>query len=158
MTETGLHIPSQSRGLQLPRRQRHYGFSMTAMADMLFQLLIFFMLSANLTAFSMLNIRTGALAGSNPATGPQPGAVTSGISTASTTAVWTLGRDGLIAGGQRFALEQLGVLAQALADQGTTNVLIVLRPDVPVEDVIAVLEVLHARGIDAVQLADGGAR
>lgn len=129
------------------------------MADMLFQLLIFFMLSASLASFAMLDIRTGRLAGGTPGgsgTGENEG-VTTGLSDVRSTAVWTLGPDGLIASGQRFALGQIDTLAGALADQGTANVLIVLRPDVPVADVIAVLEVLRARGIDSVQLADGGA-
>ena len=145
-----------TEGLRLPRRKPRYGFSMTAMADMLFQLLIFFMLSANLTSFTMLDIRTGALAGEGPANSDE-GSATSETSDASTTAVWTLGPNGLTASGQRFALDQIQALVQALVDQGTTNVLIVLRNNIPVSDIVAVLEVLHAHGIHAVQLADGGA-
>ena len=51
-------------GLNLPvRRRRSVAFSMTALADVLFQLLIFFMLSANLAAYSLLPLRSGALRG-----------------------------------------------------------------------------------------------
>ena len=49
-------------GLNLPRRERRVSrFSMTALADVLFQLLIFFMLSSNLSAYAMLPLRSGAL-------------------------------------------------------------------------------------------------
>ena len=48
-------------GLILPRRNRRYRFSMTPLADVMFQLLIFFMLSANLAAYSLLPLRSGAL-------------------------------------------------------------------------------------------------
>ncbi|MBK4214955.1 biopolymer transporter ExbD [Paracoccus caeni] len=145
-------------GLQLPQRQRSYGFSMTAMADMLFQLLIFFMLSASLASFAMLDIRTGTLAGSGGNGGTTTNEnVSTGLSPVHSTAVWTLHPDALVASGQRFPLDRIETLARALSEQGTANVLIVLRPDVPVANVIAVLEVLRAHGIDAVQLADGGA-
>lgn len=128
---------------------------MTAMADMLFQLLIFFMLSANLTPFAMLDIRTGGLSG--PGGGNDGTALAGGaVSDSASTAVWTLGTGGLVAGGQRFQLDRLAELARALADQGTASVLLVLRPDVPVENVVAVLEVLQASGIVSVQIADGG--
>ena len=142
-------------GLDLPRRNLRAGFSMTAMADVLFQLLIFFMLSANLSSYGLLDIRSGALAGGDgdaATEAPQAGRVTP----AGTTAVWTLAPDRITAGGQRFALTQLDRLAEALVTQGTTDVLLVLRQDVPVGRVVAVLEALQARGIVSVQIADGG--
>ena len=140
-------------GLDLPRRNLRAGFSMTAMADVLFQLLIFFMLSANLSSYGLLDIRSGALAGGDGgAEASQAGRVTP----AGTTAVWTLAPDRITAGGQRFALTQLDRLAEALVTQGTTDVLLVLRQDVPVGRVVAVLEALQARGIVSVQIADGG--
>ena len=146
--------PASPRKIALPARQRRYRFSMTAMADMLFQLLIFFMLSANLTPFAMLDLRMGGLAGPAEA---QDGASAHSdtLSDIRATAVWTLSARGLTAGGQRFGLEGLEALADALALQGTANVLVVLRPDVAVQDVITVLEVLAARGIASVQIADG---
>ena len=77
-----------------------------------------------------------------------------GCDEASTTAVWTLNRDGIVASGQRFGLERLGLLANALALQKTRHVLIVLRPDVPVQSVATVLELLSAQGITSVQIAE----
>ena len=141
--------------IQLPQRRRRYGFSMTAMADMLFQLLIFFMLSANLTPFAMLDLRMGGLAGAGSADADADMPPADTLSDIRATAVWTLSAGGLTASGQRFGLDRLEGLADALALQGTANVLVVLRPDVAVQDVITVLETLAARGIASVQIADG---
>ena len=45
-------------------------------------------------------------------------------------------------------------LADALALQKTRHVLIILRPDVPVQNVATVLELLSAQGIGSVQIAE----
>ena len=148
--------PIRAPGLGLPvRPRRRVAFSMTALADVLFQLLIFFMLSANLAAYSLLPLRSGALQGDDGAHDPAGAATAPGtVTEASTTAVWTLNRDGIVASGQRFGLERLGLLANALALQKTRHVLIVLRPDVPVQSVATVLELLSAQGITSVQIAE----
>ncbi|MFV0294356.1 MAG: ExbD/TolR family protein [Paracoccus sp. (in: a-proteobacteria)] len=146
-------------GLILPRRQRRYRFSMTPLADVMFQLLVFFMLSANITPYSMLDIRTGAISGTTTANEPDTGTnVKSGRNTdIRTTAVWTLDASGeILASGQHFDAERLPVLADALKTQGTSNVLVVLRQDVPVQRLVTVLQTLAARGITSVQVAGGG--
>lgn len=124
---------------------------MTALADVLFQLLIFFMLSSNLSAYSMLSLRSGALQGDGTAEAPGVGTAVTG---AQSTAIWTLNIDGIVASGQRFGIDRLPALAEALVAQQTRHVLIVLRPRVPVQDVVTVLEVLSAHGIDSVQIAE----
>ncbi|SFA51986.1 Biopolymer transport protein ExbD [Paracoccus halophilus] len=143
-------------GLDLPmRRRRAVRFSMTALADVLFQLLIFFMLSSNLAAYSLLPLRSGALQGEGGAgTAPAAGAK---VVAAQNTAIWTLNVDGITAAGQRFGIDRLAGLADALAAQDTRHVLIILRPEVPVQDVVTVLEALAARGIGSVQIAEAPA-
>ena len=133
-------------GLDLPVRQRRrVAFSMTALADVLFQLLIFFMLSSNLASYSMLPLRSGQneVAGTGTA-----------VTGASTTAIWTLNPDGITASGQRFGLDRIHMLAEALAQQKTQHVLIILRPEVPVQNIATVLELLSAHGISSVQIAE----
>ena len=91
-------------GLVLPRRNRRYRFSMTPLADVMFQLLIFFMLSANIAPYSMLDVRTGALSGGGGTT-PDPDSETQLGRTTDirSTAVWTLDETGtILASGQRF--------------------------------------------------------
>lgn len=129
---------------------------MTPLADVMFQLLIFFMLSANIAPYSMLDLRTGALSGaSGEETAPEtePGTTTD----IRRTAVWTLDPSGaVLASGQRFGPERLPALADALLAQGTSDVLVVLRADVPVQQLVLVLQALAARGITSVQIASGG--
>ena len=145
-------------GLVLPRRNRRYRFSMTPLADVMFQLLIFFMLSANIAPYSMLDVRTGALSGGggttpDPDSETQPGRITDIRS----TAVWTLDETGtILASGQRFEPARLAALADALTAQGTRDVLVVLRRDVAVQQLVTVLQTLAARGITSVQIASGG--
>lgn len=145
-------------GLVLPRRNRRYRFSMTPLADVMFQLLIFFMLSANIAPYSMLNVRTGALSGGggttpDPDSETQPGRTTDIRS----TAVWTLDETGtILASGQRFDPARLAALADALTAQGTRDVLVVLKRDVAVQQLVTVLQTLAARGITSVQIASGG--
>ena len=145
-------------GLVLPRRNRRYRFSMTPLADVMFQLLIFFMLSANIAPYSMLNVRAGALSGGggtspDPDSETQPGRTTDIRS----TAVWTLDETGtILASGQRFEPARLAALADALTAQGTRDVLVVLRRDVAVQQLVTVLQTLAARGITSVQIASGG--
>ena len=145
-------------GLVLPRRNRRYRFSMTPLADVMFQLLIFFMLSANIAPYSMLDVRTGALSGGggttpDPDSETQPGRTTDIRS----TAVWTMDETGtILASGQRFEPARLAALADALTAQGTRDVLVVLRRDVAVQQLVTVLQTLAARGITSVQIASGG--
>lgn len=144
-------------GLSLPRRERRYRFSMTPLADVMFQLLVFFMLSANITPYSLIDIRTGGLSGGAPA-GAAAAAAGAGRGTdIRSTAVWTLGPDGLItASGQRFAPDRLPVLADALVAQGTRDVLVVVGQGARVQQVVTVLQALNLRGITSVQIAGGG--
>ncbi len=44
----------------LPKSERRYTFALTPLADAMFQLLIFFMLSTSLTPYSLLTITRGA--------------------------------------------------------------------------------------------------
>ena len=139
-------------GLNLPvRRRRSVAFSMTALADVLFQLLIFFMLSANLAAYSLLPLRSGALRGES---GGEAAGTSTAVTDTSATAIWTLNPDGIVASGQRFGLDRMQALIDALALQQTRHVLIILRPDVPVQNVATVLELLSAQGIGSVQIAE----
>lgn len=140
-------------GLGLPSRhkRRRAPFSMTALADVLFQLLIFFMLSSNLSAYSLLPLRAGAIRGDAQ---EAPAAPETAVTETGSTAIWTLNTDGIVASGQRFGIDRLPSLADALALRQTQHVLIILRPEVPVQDIVTVLEVLSARGIGSVQIAE----
>ena len=137
----------------LPKRDAaRYRFVLTPLADAMFQLLIFFMLSSNLAPYSLLTIRSGTAAeaggdGSTPSDAAQPPAG---------AAIWTVDADTIIAGGQRFPLSSLPDLAAALNADGNASVVLILRDSAMVQDLTSVLEVLKVSGIESVQIAKGG--
>ena len=80
----------------LPRHTGRYNFVLTPLADAMFQLLIFFMLSSNLAPYSLLTVRTGV-------TG-QEGAQASGqdipdeiAEAPPNAAIWTVGAGEVVA-------------------------------------------------------------
>lgn len=89
-----------SAPLDLPRATRRYRFSMTALADVMFQLLVFFMLSSNVTPYAFLTVQSGGLQGG--VVGAAPDRPDGLLTQAGTTAVWTLSPDGIVASGQHF--------------------------------------------------------
>lgn len=159
---TGTAPPRKlTRRVELPRSRRRYGFSMTAMADMMFQLLVFFMLSTNVMPYSLLDVAAGRLAGGTGFTAPPQTAdpVPPGPATdIRQTAVWTLRADGaIVAGGQDFDRARLPELAEALVAQRTPGLLVVLGPGVTVQGIVSVLEILAARGVPGVRVVGGAA-
>ncbi len=130
---------------------------MTPLADVMFQLLIFFMLSANIAPYSMLDLRTGGVSGGTPSAAEQTEEAPGRTTDIRSTAVWTLDAKGaIVAGGQSFAPDRLPALAEALLGQGTHDVLVILRRDVPVQRLVTVLQTLAAHGITSVQVTGGG--
>lgn len=143
--------------IELPRRQRRYGFALTPLADAMFQLLIFFMLSANLTPYSLLSLKAGTISGASP--GDQPAdhepQINAPTLSPGETAIWSISRESIVASGQRFGFDALPQLAGAMRAAGTARVLLVTRADAQVQGVVSVLEVLAAHGITDIQLAGG---
>ncbi|MCC5973140.1 MAG: biopolymer transporter ExbD [Rubellimicrobium sp.] len=136
------------------RSMRRYRLPLTPMADVMFQLLVFFMLASISVPYSLLPLRSAAA----PATaGPGTGQAEDGLSVAAPgTAIWTVEAGALRAGGQRFELDRLPGLVAALANSGTTAVLLITRTDAQVQDLTTVLEALQAGGIASIQLATAG--
>jgi biopolymer transport protein ExbD len=140
--------------LSVRRNPKRYRIALTPLADAMFQLLIFFMLSANSAPYSLISLR-GALtapggAGGNGTESAQPAPGTD-------VTVWTVQAGSVIAGGQSFEMVKLAELTQALALSGTTSVTLIVRPEALVQDLTSVLEALTAGGITDVQLAGRGA-
>lgn len=135
----------------LPKRR---AFSLTPLADALFQVLVFFMLSGSLASYASLPLRNATLTARDGRGDPVQGATVE----ATETAVWTVGRDLIIANGQRFPFARLPALATALKAQKTSHVLLIARKDAQVQTITDVLEALTVHGITSVQIAQGDAR
>lgn len=147
-------MPAALTRIELPRRPRRYGFALTPLADAMFQLLVFFMLSSNLAPYALLPLRSGAIGGTGASAGN--GDAEGPALAAGQTAIWSVSRDSLVAGGQRFGFDRLPDLAVALQQAGTAQVLLVTRPDAQVQGIVTVLETLATHGIVDVQVARGG--
>lgn len=150
---------AQSDTLILPRpaakRQR---FSLTPLADAMFQLLIFFMLSSSLAPYSLLTIRSGPE--QQQAGEVQPGEATqpdenTAQPLGANTVLWTLEPEKVTIGGQTFPYDALPDLAVGLAANEEAEVIIILRSEARVQDLATVMEALTNAGITAVQIIQG---
>jgi biopolymer transport protein ExbD len=140
--------------LSVRRNPKRYRIALTPLADAMFQLLIYFMLSSNVAPYSLISLK-GALSapggvGGNGTDPAQPGPGTDAT-------VWTVQAGSVIAGGQPFEMGKLRDLTAALAATGTTSVTLIVRSEAKVQDLTSVLEALTAGGITDVQLAGRGA-
>jgi biopolymer transport protein ExbD len=134
------------------RNPKRYRISLTPLADAMFNLLIFFMLSSNITPYSLLALK-GAVTLPGDGAGDGTGAAQPAGADA---AVWTVTKGQIIANGQPFAMDQADDLTQILMQAGTQNIVLIVRPEAEVQDLTSVLEALSAGGITQVQLAGGG--
>ncbi|MEL7166371.1 MAG: biopolymer transporter ExbD [Pseudomonadota bacterium] len=146
----------------LPERPRSYRVALTPLADAMFQLLIFFMLSTSLTPYSLVTLKTTPDAveeseAQNEPVGPEdenaeqpaPAAVED-----SGTTIWELGNGTATTNGQVFEIDQLASLAEAIGSQDDPGqVVIVVGPEARVQDVATALEALDSAEVEAVQLA-----
>jgi biopolymer transport protein ExbD len=134
------------------RNPKRYRISLTPLADAMFNLLIFFMLSSNITPYSLLPLKgTVALPGDGAGAGDglaQP--------SGADAAVWTVTKGEIIANGQLFSMDQADDLTDILTQAGTQSIVLVIRPEAEVQDLTTVLEALSAGGITQVQLSGRG--
>lgn len=134
----------------LPQEPRRYKFVLTPLADAMFQLLIFFMLSSSLAPYALMTIRSSTAPETFANTGP-----TEQDTTATATgdvAIWSVSAEGLRISGQSFGYDALSDLASAIAGTDTSVVLIV-RESAVVQDLVRVVEALTAAGVSNVQIA-----
>lgn len=150
---------SSASRLGLPTRRRSYKFALTPLADAMFQLLIFFMLSTSLTPYSLLTLQSGTAAsedtGANGADSQEP--VPDPSTTPPTdTAMWTIDNAAIIVGGQSFSFDDLGSLAATLGTaSASADVILVIRSAAQMQDITTVLEALQNASVGSVQITSG---
>lgn len=145
-----------SHRLILPQARRRYRFAITPLADAMFLLLVFFMLSSNLTPYALLPLKSApaqAAGGAIPSV-PGPGGGDAAASQASAGArTWTVEAGAIVAGGQRFDFASLDLLAGALtASDAAASVALLVHPTAQVQDIVTVLSRLEAAGIAHVRV------
>jgi biopolymer transport protein ExbD len=143
-----------TKGILLPRSPARYRFVLTPLADAMFQLLIFFMLSSNLAPYSLLTIRNGT---TGDTTGTDAGAdpVEEIAAPLGQVAIWNVDAGNVIVGGQKFGFEVLSDLAAALNANNDASIILVVRTEANVQDLSSVLESLAAAGVSNIQIAGG---
>ena len=147
-------------GLDQNTRPRRYSFTLTPLADVMFQLLIFFMLSTSLTPYSLTVLRSSQKEA--PQDQAQDDAVNPnlpgpGQAPQQEQAVWVLRDATLTTSGQTYDIEQISdvadVLGQADASQRVT---VVVMGTARMQDLASALEALRVAGITRVSVVKGG--
>ncbi|WP_421701042.1 ExbD/TolR family protein [Aliiroseovarius sp.] len=143
--------------LELPQRKPTYRFSLTPLADAMFQLLIFFMLSSSLTPYSLLTLQSAAAGEAAPAVeGAETTTDDAGADQPGDVALWTIGHEGLTVGGQAFGFDALESLAGALGSEAApADVILLVEDTARVQDVTTVLEHLQTANVASVRVATG---
>lgn len=145
----------------LPERKRNYRFVLTPLADAMFQLLIFFMLTTTLTPYSLVTLRGSPnTVEETEATAPA-GAIDETAepaeappASAADTTIWSLGLGTVVTRGQVYNIDQLSSLAEAIGSQDDPGRVVILVGDVArVQDVASALAALDRANVEAVQIA-----
>lgn len=156
MTARAKAYTSREHPVMQPRSAARYRFALTPLADAMFQLLIFFMLTSSLTPYALLTIRTGTEAGSaanDPAATPaeeQP------VLPGPNAQIWAVEQGRIIANGQPIGFDQLSAFAEAVALNDAAEIILVMQTSAQVQDLTSVLEALTAAGVTSVQMARTG--
>lgn len=144
----------------LPTRPRSYRFALTPLADAMFQLLIFFMLSTSLTPYSLLTLKTAADAPSEESDGTEAGTGDAPAPASPSTgrvSFWQVQNGTVRIDDVDYEMGQLGPFAEALGEQDDPGQIVILvGTEARVQDVASTLEALRGANIDAVQITKEG--
>ncbi len=133
-----------------PRRKR--GFALTPLADVMFQLLLFFMLTSALAPYALLPLGLPAGTRADPQAAAPAALPESAGAQAEAQAIWHLGRDSVRSGQVRIALDQLpAALAEMRAD-GITDLVVFVTGPARSSDLVTLVESVQQAGIARVQL------
>jgi biopolymer transport protein ExbD len=142
-----------SKSILPARSPARYRFVLTPLADAMFQLLIFFMLSSNLAPYSLLTIRSGSTGetGGDPSAAP----VDEAPPPIGTVSIWNVDAGKVVVSGTEIGFDQLADIAEAQNASGDAAIILVVRAEANVQDLSSVLEALAFAGISNIQIAGG---
>lgn len=152
MTVPAPHFPAGAGGLVPPRRAR--GFALTPLADVMFQLLLFFMLTSALAPYALLPLGqpAGAVSESRGAPAAQPD---SAAALAEAQAIWHLGAGSVRSGAVRIMLDQLPAALAELQADGITDLVVFVTRSARTSDLTSLVEAVGQAGIARLQLVGG---
>lgn len=139
--------------LDVAERKRRYRTSMMPLADAMFLLLIFFMLSSNVTPFTLLPLQAGRAS-------EQAEAETASTSIdrhSGEAGVWTLRAKGeLVINGTPIPIGQLSSKVEDFRVAGISNLVLLVEDRTRVQHLATTLETLAAAGIKRIRISRTG--
>jgi len=152
MTETAKAYTSREHPVMQRRSSARYRFALTPLADAMFQLLIFFMLTSSLTPYSLLTIRSGSEPGttaSDPNAAPAEETVVPGEN----ARIWSIEQGKITINNTDYTAEDLPSLAASVGRDESAEVILIMEGSAQVQDLTSVLEALTSAGVSAVKIA-----
>ena len=146
-------MPAHShRRVILPRTRgrKKLSFALTPLADAMFQLLIFFMLSSSLQPYSLITLTPGAAQAAPTQAAPRtPGGAPT---------IWHLGAGTLRMGTETVPLDDVGTFLDRMRAQGSDALVIFSGGGATVQDIASLLNAVTLAHVGSVQIvsAQGG--
>ena len=128
-------------------------FALTPLADVMFQLLIFFMLSSSLSPYALVPLvpPSDPRAAEAVLEGQPPEDIQQ-----SPVAIWQVGRGEIRANGARLNPDQLAPALEELMASGTEEVLLLTSASATTQDIATALEAIRVSGLPRVRLIGRG--
>lgn len=131
-----------------PVTRRRYGFAVTPLADAMFQLLVFFMLTSSLTPYSLIALKSGGVGSTVEAVGADKVVELPD----NQVAIWQLSRGHIRAKDTEITLDQLDQVVPAMKQAGIEQVVIVTTGSATTQDLAKTIELLTINEISQVQV------
>lgn len=139
------HLPEPERA----RARR--GFSLMPLADVMFQLLIFFMLSSSLAPYALLALTAPASPAAEARDSPRPAQAPPDPATAAQV-IWHLERGAVRAGPTRIRLAVLPAALAELREDGIDDIVVFVSDAARAQDIAGLLEPVSRAGFARLQL------
>lgn len=150
---------SHLSAFKLPEPQRNYRFALTPLADVMFQLLIFFMLTSNLLPYAFLTLKSAPANGASGGTAAAAEQASASAALGSDRAVWVIAAGQVAVGGVTLEMAAIDTLVAGLATvENFAGVLLVLSETARVQDLAEVLASLEKADVSLVAIAREAAR
>ncbi|MDD7971950.1 ExbD/TolR family protein [Roseinatronobacter alkalisoli] len=131
-------------------RRRARGFTLTPLADVMFQLLLFFMLTSALAPYALLPL--GAPAGASTDAQARETPPPSGTIPAQAQAIWHLGHGEIRSGQARIALDLLPRVLEGLQAEEISELVVFVTSDARTSDLATLVEAVQHAGLARLQL------
>lgn len=134
--------------LQRHVRPRRASFVLTSLIDVIFLLVIFFMVSSQITPFSIIALEPAVASAAAPAPAAPPAA-------SPAVSLRVMAGSARLAG-RTVALDALAAELRSLRESGVTSLIVVPTAQATVQDLVSALEAIRAAGIESATVLEAG--